>query len=211
MRRHGIRDALALDAEFTHQGSGRSRELARAPQRNNPNSGCEVHARLTRFARLRRATPKDPALGADSPLGRDPGVQRHPDDSVVHASRPAPRSGAGLKTGGPLPAPSGPSAVPARCAVLAGGECAERRATAEPGSTPHRCAARSGAGVNTGVPGPAHDPLSWGPAPALFRRRRRGPRARRTTDAPGRASRQATRCTRGRLTRPGPSRRHATR
>ena len=98
MRRHGIRDALALDAKLTHQGSGRSRELARAPQRNNPNSGCEVHARLTRFTRLRRAAAKDPELGADSPLGRDPGVQGHPDDCLVHASRPAPRSGAGVNT-----------------------------------------------------------------------------------------------------------------
>ena len=37
--------------------------------------------------RRRRAAGKDPEFGGGSPLGRDPGVQRHPDGCVVHAFR----------------------------------------------------------------------------------------------------------------------------
>ena len=37
---------------------------------------------------------KDPEFGGGSPLGRDPGVQRHPGGWVVHAFRCASRSGA---------------------------------------------------------------------------------------------------------------------
>ena len=41
---------------------------------------------LVGTARRRRAAGKDPKFGGGSPLGRDPGVQRHP-DGVVHAFR----------------------------------------------------------------------------------------------------------------------------
>ena len=67
-------------------------------------------------ADLRSAQPaaggrqrRTPSSGR-SPLGRDPGVQRHPDGCVVHAFRCAPRSGAGPhrenwpEVGAPLPA-----------------------------------------------------------------------------------------------------------
>ena len=50
---------------------------------------------LVGTARRRRAAGKDPECGGDSPLGRNPGVQRHPDGCVVHAFRCASRSGAG--------------------------------------------------------------------------------------------------------------------
>ena len=46
-------------------------------------------------ARRRRAGGKNPEFGSGSPLGRDPGVQRHPDGCVVYAFRCASRSGAG--------------------------------------------------------------------------------------------------------------------
>ncbi len=46
-------------------------------------------------ARRRRAAGKDPEFGGGSPLGRDPGVQRHPDGCVVHAFRCASRGDAG--------------------------------------------------------------------------------------------------------------------
>ena len=38
---------------------------------------------------------KDPDFRGGSPLGRNPGIQRHPDGCVVHAFRCASRSGAG--------------------------------------------------------------------------------------------------------------------
>ena len=59
---------------------------------------------------------KDPDFRGGSPLGRNPGIQRHPDGCVVHAFRCASRSGAGphrenwpeigpvLPVGAPLPA-----------------------------------------------------------------------------------------------------------
>ena len=46
-------------------------------------------------ARRRRAAGKDPEFRSGSPLGRDPGVERHPDGCVAHAFRCASRSGAG--------------------------------------------------------------------------------------------------------------------
>ena len=52
-------------------------------------------------ARRRRAAGKDPEFRGGSPLGRDPGVQRHPDGCVVHAFRGASRSGADLEVGVP--------------------------------------------------------------------------------------------------------------
>ena len=52
-------------------------------------------------ARRRRAAGKDPEFRGGSPLGRDPGVQRHPDGYVVHAFRGASRSGADLEVGVP--------------------------------------------------------------------------------------------------------------
>ena len=52
-------------------------------------------------ARRRRAAGKDPEFGSGSPLGRDPGVQRHPDGWVVHAFRCASRSGADQRSAFP--------------------------------------------------------------------------------------------------------------
>ena len=44
---------------------------------------------------------KDPEFGGGSPLGRDPGVQRHPGGWVVHALRCASRSGADRRSAFP--------------------------------------------------------------------------------------------------------------
>ena len=52
-------------------------------------------------ARRRRAAEKDPEFGGGSPLGRDPGIQRHLDCRVVHAVRCAARSGADQRSAFP--------------------------------------------------------------------------------------------------------------
>ena len=77
---------------------------------------------LVGTARRRRAAGKDPKFGGGSPLGRDPGVQRHPDGRVVHAFRWAPRSGADQR-----------SAFPALCAALPAGVRAETGTTPRAG------------------------------------------------------------------------------
>ena len=82
---------------------------------------------LVGTARRRRAAGKDPKFGGGSPLGRDPGVQRHPDGRVMHASRWAPPSGADRR-----------SAFPALCAALPTGGRAETGTTPRIGWTPLR-------------------------------------------------------------------------
>ena len=56
---------------------------------------------LVGTARRRRAAEQDPEFGGGSLLGRDLGVQRHPDGCVVRAFRCAPRSGADRRSAFP--------------------------------------------------------------------------------------------------------------
>ena len=55
-------------------------------------------------ARRRRADGKDPEFGGGAPLGRNPGLQHHPNGGPVHAFRCASRSAADRRSGVPVPA-----------------------------------------------------------------------------------------------------------
>ena len=74
--------------------SARRPSMQSDAQAREPRPG-ELGRPLVGTARRRRAAGKDPELADGSPLGRDPGVQRHPDGCVVRAFRCASRSGAG--------------------------------------------------------------------------------------------------------------------
>ena len=92
---------------------------------------------------------KDPEFRGGSPLGRDPGVQRHPGDCVVHAS--------GRRRGTRLAAlraavPTGGRRSRASASSFPAGVRAETGVIRDLGDTPFRCALRSGADRRSAVP-----------------------------------------------------------
>ena len=145
-----------------HRDPSPSHQAERRAGKGTPTSGRHSPPKAGGGKDPQVRAPKPPSRAARWPnggrpaLGRDLGVQRHPDGCVVHAFRCAARSGADRRSAFPalrvVKERSDPPLL--RCAQRADRRSAfpARRVVKERSDTPFRCAARSGADRRSAFP-----------------------------------------------------------